>query len=46
MTTANFELPTLYHGTDLRFVNFPEDLRKNYHLYTEEDESRAAIVYV
>ncbi len=33
MTTTNFELPILYHGTDLRFVNFPEDLRKNYHQY-------------
>lgn len=24
-------LPTLYHGTDYRFVNLPEDIRKTYH---------------
>lgn len=26
-------IPLLYHGTDLRFVNFSEDLRKNFHDY-------------
>jgi len=27
------EIPTLYHGTDLRFAKLPEDLRKNFLAY-------------